>query len=267
MRPTFLVYFDESGNTGLDFSSPDQPVFLLGALVCPAENWPSIEAKLRAQLLKCFPGVDLTEFEVHAHKLLSGTKPFRAYGQAHCLAFQRSWFEVAAEFNLSFFYRSIEKRRFSQWLARTYGAGVHINPHAMAFPLVALVVNEFLREHASRPLGIFISDENQELTDDLEKSVRLLRGGSGRLKLDNIIEKCFFIDSQKSLLLQLCDLCAYSARKREEAALGRTIKPHHQEGINLVTPLIRQGDESLAEVIEWMTQQIKKRPGTESGVS
>jgi hypothetical protein len=137
----------------------------------------------------------------------------------------------------------------------------------MAFPLVALVVDKFLAQHPSLPLGMFISDENQELTDDLEKSVRLLRGGSGRLKLDNIIEKCFFIDSRKSLLLQLCDLCAYSARKNAEAALGRTVKPHHKEGIDLLTPLIRRGDESLMEVIEWMSQQIKKRPGTESGVS
>lgn len=267
MRPTFLIYFDESGNTGLDFSDPAQPVFLLGALLCPAEDWPQIDAALRLELTRYFPNADWTDFEIHAHKLLSGTKPFRAYGQAHCLAFQRSWFQVATRFKLDFFYRSIEKRRFSQWLTRTYGTGVHINPHAMAFPLVALVVNDFLGQHPAQPLGMFISDENQELTDDLEKSVRLLRGGSGRLKLDNIIEKCFFVDSQKSLLLQLCDLCAYSARKREEAALGLKLRDHHREGVELIRPLIRKGDESLAEVIEWMTQQMKKRPGTESGVS
>ena len=32
MRPVFLVYFDESGNTGLDLADPDQPVFLLALL-------------------------------------------------------------------------------------------------------------------------------------------------------------------------------------------------------------------------------------------
>jgi hypothetical protein len=267
MKPVFLTYFDESGNTGLDLADTTQPVFLLGALICQAEQWAAVDAALRAELAAFFPDADLDQFEIHAHKLVSGTQPFRRYGQAHCLDFQKNWFAVAARHRLAFFYRPIEKKRFAAWLLTTYGPGVHVNPHAMAFPLLSLVVNEYLGQQPGQPLGMFISDENQEISDDLEKSVRLLRGGAGRLKLDHLIEKCFFIDSQKSLLLQLCDVCCYAARKHEESNLGYAVRQHHLDAWLQLEPLVRKGDESLSEVIAWMTEQIKKRPGTESRVS
>ena len=81
-------------------------------------------------------------------------------------------------------------------------------------------------------------------------------------KHDRIIEKCFFIDSTKSLLLQLADMCTYSARKIEEEEIGHPVRPLHREGIDLLRPLIASGDKALREVIAWMDEQIKKRPGT-----
>lgn len=180
--------------------------------------------------------------------------------------FLRSWMQVAADYELRFFYRSIEKRRFDTWLKDHYGGGVKMDPHAMAFPLVSLVVNRYLRDLEDSPLGIFISDEHAGLSSDLEKSLRLLRGGSGNLKLDQVIEKCFFIDSQKSLLLQLSDMSTYCARKMAEQIHGVPVRKEHQVCIDAIQPLLTSGDESLLEVIEWMDEQIKKRPGTESGV-
>ncbi len=52
----------------------------------------------------------------------------------------------------------------------------------------------------------------------------------GVLKLGQIVEKGCFIESEKSLVLQLCDLCVYTARQREEqkqetGAPGKTARP------------------------------------------
>ncbi|HVU34223.1 MAG TPA: DUF3800 domain-containing protein, partial [Opitutaceae bacterium] len=158
--------------------------------------------------------------------------------------------------------RRIIKRQFAEWTMRTFGPGVAINPHAMAFPLVARVVDEYLHKSPERPLGLFISDDNNEIAPDIDKSLRLLRGIEGPLKLANIIEKGFFIDSKLSLLLQLCDLCAYAARKKEELAIGYPVRDHHKRGIVLVESLLHKGDEAFPDVIAWMTEQIKKRPGS-----
>jgi hypothetical protein len=262
MRPVHLVYFDESGNTGTNLSDPQQPVFVLGALLVPADKWLTIEAELLAALDLRFPPPRDDNFEVHAIKLLTGQKPFRVSGLPHCVAFQAEWLQVAQRHKLRFIYRRIVKRQFAEWTKKTFGTGVAINPHAMAFPLVARVVDEYLQKSADHPLGLFISDNNHEIAADLDKSLRLLRGIEGRLKLAHIIEKGFFIDSRHSLLLQLCDLCAYAARKKEELAIGHPVRDHHKSGIALIESLLHKGDEAFPDVIAWMTDQIKKRPGT-----
>jgi hypothetical protein len=77
-------------------------------------------------------------------------------------------------------------------LLDTYGPGVVINPHNVAFVLISQVVNEFLRQSEGTPLGILIADENHEVMPDVEKLIRLLRGENGTLKLSQIIEKGFF---------------------------------------------------------------------------
>src|SRR4051794_2853837 len=98
--------------------------------------------------------------------------------------------------------------------------GVKINPHVAAFPLVARVVDEYLGGLPGKALGMFISDENKEIVHDIEKSIKVLRAVTGTLRLGQIVEKGFFIDSKKSRVLQLCDLCALSARKKEEGKMG-----------------------------------------------
>ncbi len=106
------------------------------------------------------------------------------------------------------------------------------------------------------PLGILISDENQEVMPDIEKSIRLLRGEEGSLRLSQIVEKGFFIESQKSHILQLCDLCAYAIRRAEEQKIGYPVKPAKAAIIPLVDPLRHTAGEPMLDA-----QQKKERPG------
>ncbi len=122
-----------------------------------------------------------------------------------------------------------------------------VNPHLAAFPLVAQVVNNFLRSLGKNALGIFISGHNREVVGDLERFPKLLRATPGTLRLDRIIEEGFFIDSRKSLLLQLADLCTLHARKDEERKLGSPPKTIEDEGIDLLKILVHQGRRSLLE--------------------
>jgi hypothetical protein len=169
---------------------------------------------------------------------------------------------LAAKHGLKVIYRSIEKKKFKAWVERKFSKGVAINPHVAAFPLLARVANDYLRSLPGSPLGIFISDENREIIQDVEKSIRLLRGHEGALKLDQIIEKGFFIDSKASLLLQLCDLCAYFCRKKEEAGMGLPLKSTDERGVKNIEALIFRGDEAFEGTMEWLvTEQKKERPG------
>ena len=257
-----LIYLDESGNTGLDLNEPRQPVFVLGALLVPEQQWLQLESGLTDLVERYFPSPRPDGFELHATELINPRGHFRQFPIAHRLSFFREALELAAAQQLRFVYRGIVKKRFARWLANTFGAGVLINPHVAAFSLVSQVVQEHLKSLPGSPLGIFISDDNREVAPDVEKSIRILRRDRTTLHLSQIIEKGFFIDSQSSLPLQLCDLCTYAARRREEQKAGLSVKPLDAHCIPWLEPPVHRGNESFTDVVAWLeSEQKKERPG------
>jgi len=258
-----LIYLDESGQTGTNLRDTVQPVFVLGALIVPESVWLALEKDLQAAVEKSFPSPRPSGFEVHATEISNPRNGyFKQQAIAHRLAFRDAWFRIAHKYALRFIYRAITKKRFLEWSHANFGTGVAINPHVAAFPIVARVVDDYLKSLHGAPLGIFISDENREVVGDIEKAIRILRGVEGVLKLGQIVEKGFFIDSQKSLVLQLCDLCVYSARRKEEKRIGLVVKPIDEGALPLIEPLIHVGDERFRDVIAWLTAEQKKgRPG------
>ena len=94
--------------------------------------------------------------------------------------------------------------------------------------------------------------DNHAIVRDVEKSIKVLRGIENSLRLSRIVEKGFFIDSAKSRILPLCDLCALAARKKEERKAGLPAKSIDDEAIRLLEPLIHRGHESLTDVLAWL---------------
>jgi len=255
-----LIYFDESGNTGTNLADDSQPIFVLGALVVPAASWQQIEDELSESRQRFIPDPAPYNFEMHGKDLLSPTKGnvFRSLALEQRLALYREWIAVAQRHNLRFFSRAIVKKRYARWLQEAFGAGVLINPHIAAFALLSQVTNQHLFSMNPPSLGLFISDENHEVFRDIEKSIRALRFDLGALRLGRIIEKGFFIESHQSLLLQLCDLCTFSVRKREESKLGRPLSQPATTVASLADPLIQRGNESMPDVLKWLQDQYKK---------
>ncbi len=212
-----LIYLDESGNSGKNLG-------------------------------------DCQKFEIHAHELARGDGCFKGVDIPKRLALRDALMEAAQRHELRFVYRSIVKKRYLRWMDRAFGGGVFINPHLAAFPLVTQILNGILREGPDA-LGILIIDDNREVYLDVERLVRLLRADPSALRLDRIIEKGFFIDSRKSLLLQLSDLCTYHARKAEERKLGLRERSIDQGGIERLQPLIVRGQEAMPDVLRWLSEQ------------
>jgi hypothetical protein len=197
------------------------------------------------------------DFEIHGGDIRQGTGAFKGIPISNRLALRDAWLQVAAQHQLHFIYRAIVKKRYERWMNQAFGAGISVNPHLAAFPLIAQVANNLLRSFGTDVLGIFISDENREVVGDIERFQKLLQVTPGTLHLDRIIEKGFFIDSRKSRLLQLADLCTLQARKQEERSIGMEPKPIDDRGIELIQPLVHRGQESLPDVIQWL-QQVQK---------
>jgi hypothetical protein len=253
-----LVYIDESGNTGINLNDSQQPVFVLGGLIVPETCWLSLERDLEAAIKARFPEAARDGSEIHATDLRTGRGIFKGVGVAERMNLRDDWLKIAQKHSLKLVYRAIVKKRFQTWLGSTFGGGVYINPHVAAFPLIARVVDDYLGSLPEKALGMFISDENKEIVPDVEKSIKVLRGAGGNLRLSRIVEKGFFIDSAKSRILQLCDISILSARKNEERKIGLAGKSVDDEGIRLVEPLVHRGNEALVDVLTWLTEEQKK---------
>ena len=251
-----LVYFDESGNSGNNLNDSDQPIFVLGGLIIPEQDWQAVERDLEASLAKHFPALAESAAEIHADDLRGSRGHFKGVAVPERVALRDDWLKIAKQYDLKLVDRSIEKKRYQKWLLDTFGIGVNINPHTAAFALVATVVNHYLT--GKQALGMLISDENKEIARDVEKSIRQLRLTSGPLRLSQIIEKGFFIDSAKSRILQLCDMCVLHARKKQEMIASGKKKPIDQGGIEATEQLVLRGPENLPDVIAWLIQEQKK---------
>lgn len=258
-----LIYLDESGNSGGNLNDPNQPVFALCALVVSESRWQKLEAALSAEIGKHWAGPVPESFEIHAAELMNPRTDYVRHATPdQRLALMTSWLSAAKSHDVRLVYRTIVKKRYASWLSSTFGSGVMINPHVAALALVSQVVNSYLVSLPGKPLGIFISDENQQVARDVDKSIRLLRSAEGPLRLTQIIEKGFFIESHKSLVLQLCDLCAYIVRRKEEGMTGGKAKPVDEVLWKQLSPMTVVGDERMPDVIQWLEGgQKKERPG------
>jgi hypothetical protein len=264
LRSMHLVYLDESGNSGSNLNDPQQPIFVLCAMVVAEERWQSLERDLQAALDHHLPQWRSVDgFEVHAADLRTGRGSFAGMSVSSRIAFRDDWMSVAQKHEVRLISRSVDKKRYAAWLHKTFGSGVMINPHVVAFALVARCVDDFLQSLQGNALGMLISDENKEIVADVEKSISLLRGDSGKLRLARIVEKGFFIDSTKSLPLQLCDLFALSARKKVERAAGLLAKSIDESGISMFEKLSHSDRQNDPDVLEWLKkQQSANRSGS-----
>lgn len=238
-------------------------------MILSEDRWQSLEAGLMGELdARLANWRAIPKFEIHAFDIRRGTGPFAGMPVADRIAFRDAWMRVAAEHGVRLVQRSIPKMRYAAWCAREFGSGIMVNPHVAAFALLSRRIDDFLASLPGRALGILISDDNKETYADIEKSIRELRAFDGKLRLDRVIEKGFFIDSVKSLPLQLCDLFTLSLRKRAERLLKLgAIKSVDDSGIALAESLLHDDSRGDLDMIAWVADsEKKKRPGDKPGV-
>ena len=254
------VYIDESGNTGLNLKDPQQPVFLLAAMILPESRWFSLE-ELFLNIARKYFGEPLhSPFEIQAKDLKNRRGVFEKLTFMQQLSFRDEMLQLLLDNKIAMIYRRIIKARFAAFCERHYGPGIKVNPYIMALPFVCMEVDHYLRQSGGDQLGMFIFDEQKETLDDAERSLRTLRlDSTSILKTSNIIEKGFFIDSSKSYALQLVDLAAYYIRKYEENELGLRVSDVDKQTFVKIKELVSTGiGSNIVDILEWVKNHYVK---------
>lgn len=257
----YLVYIDESGNTGLNLKDSQQPIFVLAALLIEEKKWFELEQEFHAILLKHFNGTIPSKCELHAIQLKVGSGVFKHLALQQRITLRNDMLALVQKHKIPVVYRRIVKKSFEKFCLETYGAGIHIDPYIMALPFVCTEVDDYLMNQAGNSLGLFIFDEQKEYFIHVERSIKMLRlDKKSSLKTSNIIEKGFFVDSQKSFAVQLTDIVAYYIRKYEEDKNGVKVSDIDKQTFPVLKGLISMQEKAaLQDVYDWVRQTYEEQ--------
>jgi hypothetical protein len=252
----YLVYVDESGNTGLNLKDPQQPVFVLSALLLKEENWFQLEREYDTVLKKHLTDPLPDGFELHAMQIKNGTGVFKGVKLDKRLALRDEMLNLIHRSGAPLIYMRIIKKAFEKFCLENYGSGIHVDPYIMALPFICIEVDGYLKDKAHNALGMLIFDEQKEYYTHVERSIRMLRlDKTSLLQTSNIVEKGFFVDSKKSYALQLSDLVAYYIRKYEEYKLGFRVSDLDKQVFPIVEKLVVPGEFTRTkDIFNWVKQ-------------
>lgn len=218
-----LIYVDESGNTGKNTNTPDQPLLVLTALVIEPQYVRVIEQAVQQIGEKYFgPVARNTDFEFHGAEIYQRKgRYFKGIDQAKSFDILDELINVATKNSfISIGYVTIEKSK--------YYARQHIQQSA--FSLLIERIEKTLSDLDS--FGLMICDENQELEqlliDDLDRYKKIGTDfGYKNTSIEKLVDSVHFVKSNNNNLMQLCDVICYVIFR------GKQSKAHLLEEYNL----------------------------------
>lgn len=256
----YLVYIDESGNTGLNLKDKEQPIFLLAALILHSSKWFDMERAFHDILADYFETDQIASIEVHVSDLKARRRAFGGISSEESFQIRDRMLQLLIDFEIPVIHRRIIKSKFSDFCEQNYGPGIRINPYIMALPFVCMEVDHYIGQQGQEQLGMFIFDEQKKNLLNVERSLRTLRmDPNSLLKTSRIIEKGFFVDSSKCFAIQLTDLAAHYIRKREEDKLGFQVSLFDKQTFDKIATMTSTGVGSIIQdVLEWVKSNFIK---------
>ena len=220
----YLMYADESGNTGTDYDNKEQPIFSLVGVVIEDKMWHEVNDYFEKEKIKICP--EFKEYEIHSSELFNAPKSsvFKKYTWTHNLETLEKIIDLIISLPIEVYSTYIYKPDFKKYILQTLGADIKVDPYLYAFALNYNDFNSDLKERNS--LGIVFSDELKNITNSIELLYPKLISSNR-----NIIEKSLYINSKKNNFIQIADVLALYANKYfcivNELARYNPIKEEH----------------------------------------
>ncbi|MDR8020051.1 DUF3800 domain-containing protein [Nesterenkonia aerolata] len=231
----WLVYLDESGNTGSRLDDPYQPVHWIAAVLVPEEQVLALRRSLDGVVARALP--DLVSEELHGAELFSGRGAWSALSPAARVAVYEEALATLSTHDCVVAHASINKTRLRPSTSHA--------PHLLAFQFIVEKIQQYISTHKEpmRQRALLIADETDEHNHfqlDLLRDMQDGDGGVGfNLTLRNIVDTVHFVESDTNRGVQLADLVAYGLQKQ-----GR----NRQQRAN--GEIVSRGNATLEQMIE-----------------
>jgi hypothetical protein len=220
----YLFYVGESGNTGADLDSADQPIHWLVALAVSPPAVMRIETELLGIAARYFgPRARQADFELHGADIFSGRTPdFRRLSVADRVNLYGELLALIGDAGGRLFVRGIDKGQHKQRARRGGYAPDH--PHRLGFMYLVEQIDEWLQrqqpaddlfEGPAEPVyGLVVADEQKEVDRDVVSGFAAWRQygtdhGYRARHIRYLIDTVHYVPSQDSWLIQLTDCVAF----------------------------------------------------------
>lgn len=202
----YLMYADESGNTGTDYDNKEQPIFSLVGVVIEDKKWHEINDYFEEEKIKICP--EFKDNEIHSSELFNAPKSsiFNKYSWQENLQTLEKIVDLIVSLPIEIYSTYIFKPDFKKYILQTLGPNIKVDPYLYAFALNYNNFNMDLKQKNS--LGIVFSDELKNITNSIELLYPKLVSNN-----KNIIEKSLYIDSKKNNFIQIADVIALYSNK------------------------------------------------------
>ena len=206
-----LCYLDESGNTGRRLDDPDQPFYMIAAVIVREDRVHEMVTRLDALASQAPTIKPLIEYR--GNELFGGRGNWKGVRPHQRIDEYAKALSVLAEVEAGVAYASIYKPALAQ---RNYN---NPNPHLFALQFLIEKLEKWIKKPEiqedvlSRRI-LLIADENNEqeqFSVDLISEMRAVGGPIGRTIIypDHFVDAIYFDRSEQNRGIQLADLTVY----------------------------------------------------------
>lgn len=202
----YILYADESGNTGTDYENKEQPIFVLGGLIVEDKKWHEINKIFNEEKVKIASVLRYTE--IHAVDLFNSSKKsiFDKFDWKENLNIAEKLVDLILTLDISFQYIAIDKKSFKRNLNASLGNSIKIDPYIYAFGLLYDKISNYLKNQKDK--GLIFLDDILTIPEQLQNIYPILSKENS-----TIIENAMFLKSKDTNFIQIADIYSFYINK------------------------------------------------------
>ena len=204
----FLMYIDESGNTGTNYKDKDQPFLTMSGVIVKDTDWIRIDSEITELKQKLFKSTDV---EIHAALMYNPRKRTHFWGERSLVENLKS-LESIVDFMVRSEIKLISCNISKQNIKNHLGGDMKVDPYYFGLIVLSYWFDMFLISDNSR--GSIITDRIDSIDERITHSILNILRFTDEYNITNIIERPLKTDAKMSNLVQIADVAAFCFNKR-----------------------------------------------------
>ena len=250
----YLMYADESGNTGTDYDNKEQPIFVLAGVLVEDRKWHKINKLFNQKKVEILS--ILKTCEIHANELFNSSKKsiFNQFEWKDNFKTLEKLADLIIELDVKIQFIAIDKKCFKRSVNNFFKNSIKIEPYIYSFVKMYELVSDILVKHNNK--GIIFLDNILTIPSTLHNIYPILSKNN-----NTMIEEAMFLNSKDSNFIQIADIYAFYIEKYFSIKKGykkySAIKEEHCLNMyNKLNKLINHVDsEFLTEYIPFKSKE------------